>query len=435
MTGEGHDRSEVGADEELETLVAERLEWYAAPGVVDAVPDPRLAHGDDSVRDTTPHTIGCLVLIVGVVYFGNLVDAALAGGHESLVGLARACLVGCTLGIPLLLVRMRRRAARVVLRPELWRPWLDVRDGLRLGEVEPGNPGWGVALAHADRTQRLVRREARRDIRRQPPARVTSELQQAGARTWASSERWRRQQAERSAGAVTPLDRLPEALGPSFAQASAASDAASDAATEALGHGDYDLDFAALAARRAAMYARRTGATEEERDPRQVLLVDTGWGRRTRVLAKVSLVVFLASAAVAGLLVHLERAWPSLLAALPAVASVVVALRLPLAAASPDRIRMSPDVAMPWRDYLEAVVHADSGRAAVPTVEAIRGAEQRVRALVVELVAPTLSSTERPVLLAELHRVCGGAWALVGQERAEERLLDELDDQPFPGGC
>lgn len=423
----------MSSDAELEMLVADRLRWYGSPGVVEAVPDPRLAHDDEGARDTTPHVIGCLVLVAGIVYFGNLVDAALASGHDTLVALARTCLVGCVLGIPLLVVLVRRRAARVVLRPELWRPWLDVRDGLRLGAVEPGNPAWGIALSHADRAQRLVRREARRDIKKDPPPRVVDELQAAGARTWATAEQWRRVQSLRPAHAVSPLDRLPVAPGPTFAAASDASDAAADAATRALGHGDYDLDFPSLARRRAAMYARRTGPTEEARDPRQVLLVDTGWGRRTRVLAKVSFAVFLASGAVAGLLVHLEQAWASVIAVVPAVAAVVVALRLPLAAASPDLVRMAPDVAMPWRDYLVTVQHADSGRASVSTVEAIRGAEQRVRALVVELVAPTLSPTERPVLAAELHRLCSGAWTLVAQERAETALLDELDDHPGTG--
>jgi hypothetical protein len=89
---------------------------------------------------------------------------------------------------------------------------------------------------------------------------------------------------------------------------------------------------------------------------------------------------------------------------------------------------------MAWGDYLDAVAHVDSGVSAVPTVEAVRGCEQRVRALVIELMAPTLSATERPVMEQELYRLCGGAWALVGQELAEARLLGELVAQSGPQG-
>lgn len=65
-------------------------------------------------------------------------------------------------------------------------------------------------------------------------------------------------------------------------------------------------------------------------------------------------------------------------------------------------------------------------RAGPRRVEAIRGCEQRVRAL--ELSSPSLSATDAPVLGAELHRLASGAWTLVGQECAEERLLDDPDD-------
>lgn len=416
---------------ELEALVIERREWYDAETDVVPVPHPRLSLTSDQRGDPTGSAIGCLVLVLGVVYLGNLVDVAILVGDPALVTLARAGMVGCLVGIPVLIWRMKRRSGLALLRADLARPWLDLREGLRMGAVEPGNPGWGVALTHAGSVQRLIAREVRR-LHKEERAHETvrEEVQCAGAATWAASEAWRRAQARRRHGAVSPLDRLPPALGPTFAEASAASDAAADAGTLALGHGDFDLDFGAFARRRAAMHARATGPGEEARDPRQVLLVDTGWGRRTRRLARASLVVFVMSAVVASAFLARQQPLASLLSVVPALGAVLVALRLPLAAADPALVRMPPDVAMAWRDYLDAVAYADSGRAAVPTVEAIRGCEQRVRALVIQLTAPTLSTTERPVLAAELFALCSGAWTLVGQERAERRLLDDLDDSP-----
>lgn len=79
---------------------------------------------------------------------------------------------------------------------------------------------------------------------------------------------------------------------------------------------------------------------------------------------------------------------------------------------------------MAWRDYLDAVAYADSGEAAVVTVEAIRGAEPRVRALFIELTAPGITDSEKSTLSAELYRICGEVWTLVGQERAQRELID-----------
>ena len=421
-------------DRELADLRDERMRWYdVAPATSHLVPHPRLPMGSATAGDTTHQTIGCLVLVLGVVYLGNLIDAALATGRHELAVAARVGFVGCLLGIPALVLWMRRRSGQALMPGSLAKPWLDVVDGARLGSVEPGNPAWGVALAHAGRVQQLLQRERRRWNRETPPDDdLVAEVQEAGARTWATGEAWRRRQRQGRAG-VSPLDRQPPAIGPSFDEASRASDAAADAATSALGHGDYDLDFSALSRRRAAMYARRTGPTEEARDPRQVLLVDTGWGARTRLVARTALWVFVASGAVASVLLAQEEVWASVVSVLPAVASVLVALRLPLAAADPAVARMPPGVAMAWRDYLDAVAYVDSGAAPVTTVEAVRGCEQRVRALVLELSAPSPSPTEEPVLAAELHRLCGGAWTLVGQERAESRLLDELEGQAADG--
>ena len=423
-----------GEHDELRAgLVAERLRSYDADAALVAVPHPRLPLTSDHRDDQTGAAIGCLVLVLGVVYLGNLVDVAILDGDQALLALARTGMVACLVGIPLLVWRMKRRSGIALVRGDVARAWLDLREGLRLGALEPGNPGWGVALAHAARVQDVMRHELRRlDESERPLGAGAEEVRRAGAATWAASEAWRRAQAGRRHDAVSPLDRLPVALGPTYAQASAASDAAADAGTLALGHGDYDLDFEALSRRRAAMHARATGPSEEARDPRQVLLVDTGWGLRTRRQAPASLVVFVVSGVVASLLLMWQQALASLLSVVPALGAVVVALRLPLTAADPALVRMPPDVAMAWRDYLDAVAYADSGRAAVPTVEAIRGCEQRVRALVIELIAPTLSPTERPVLAAELFDLCSGAWTLVGQERAESRLLDDLDDLDDP---
>ena len=420
-------------DELRAALEAERRTSYDADAALVAVPHPRLPLTSDHRDDQTGAAIGCLVLVLGVVYLGNLVDVAILDGDQALLALARTGMVACLVGIPLLVWRMKRRSGIALVRGDVARAWLDLREGLRLGALEPGNPGWGVALAHAARVQDVMRHELRRlDESERPLGAGAEEVRRAGAATWAASEAWRRAQAGRRHDAVSPLDRLPVALGPTYAQASAASDAAADAGTLALGHGDYDLDFEALSRRRAAMHARATGPSEEARDPRQVLLVDTGWGLRTRRLARASLVVFVVSGVVASLLLMWQQALASLLSVVPALGAVVVALRLPLTAADPALVRMPPDVAMAWRDYLDAVAYADSGRAAVPTVEAIRGCEQRVRALVIELIAPTLSPTERPVLAAELFDLCSGAWTLVGQERAESRLLDDLDDLDDP---
>jgi hypothetical protein len=150
--------------------------------------------------------------------------------------------------------------------------------------------------------------------------------------------------------------------------------------------------------------------------------------RRRRVAAG-SAVVLLGVASSSALALSGHPGW-SVLPAVPAAWVWARSRRLTWRDVWPRTVTMPPGTAMAWRDYLDAVAYADSGQAPVMTVEAVRGSEPRVRALLVELTSPSSSAVEEPVLAAELHRLCSETWTLVGQERAEARLLDELDDLP-----
>jgi hypothetical protein len=412
----------------IETLVAQRLEWYASPGGQDHVPNPRRPLAvDGAVPRRTGAAVGWVGHGAALLYLAFLSEA----GDGGLSGLAALAFVLGLLAAPLLVWRARRRSGQVALWTELARPWLDVLDGLRLGSVEPANPARGIALSHVGRVQRLLRPEARRwDSRALPTDAVRDEVQQAGALTWATSEAWRRRQAGlRLTGGVSPLDRLPAVVGPTAEEASTASDASADAATAALGAGEYDLDFVDLARRRAAMYARAEGPDATVPDPSEPLLVGaSALERRRRRVVVGSAVVLVGMVVSWGLLVAGHPGW-SALAAVPTAAVWFRARSLSWRDVWPRTVAMPPGPAMAWRDYLDAVDHADSGLAPVTTVEAIRGSEERVRAILVEL--GRASATEQPVLAAELHRLCSGAWTLVGQERAEARLLDQLDDRPW----
>ena len=98
-------------------------------------------------------------------------------------------------------------------------------------------------------------------------------LQEAGAEVHAVSEAWRRREGSRAVRGrpTSPLDRLPDALGPTAAEASDLSDAASDAASAALGMGDVDFDFHGHVRRRMAGYRGATGKPVRAQDPRQPL--------------------------------------------------------------------------------------------------------------------------------------------------------------------
>lgn len=425
MTGDDTARGTARA-QQVEALVAHRLEWYAGPGGQDHVPNPRRPiSADGRAPGRTGTAVGWVGYCVALLHLAVLSEAA-RSTHEGLSGLAGvACVIGLVVA-PLVVWRSRRRAGEVALWTELARPWLDVLDGLRLGAVEPGNPAREVALTHVARVQRLLRREARRwDKRVLPPEAVREEVQRAGALTWATSEAWRRGQGERAAGeGVSPLDRLPAAVGPTPYEASAASDASADAATAAIGEDTYDLDLVAYARRRAAMYTRAAGPPCRQPTPAEPLLVGVSalQRRRRRVLTGAAVVMAsLGGAWVLGASGHLG--W-SVLVAVPAVVLWTRARRMSWHDVWPHTVTLAPGPAMAWGDYLDATAYADSGRASVTTVEAIRGCEDRVRAALVELARA--SPTEEPVLAAELHRLCSEVWTLVGQERAESRLLDGL---------
>ena len=414
-------------EQEIEALVAQRLEWYASPGGHDHVPNPRRPLAVDGALPRRSGTavgwVGYGAALLYLVYLSEAADDGLAGlaGLSFMLGLLAA---------PLVVWRARRRTGQVALWTELARPWLDVLDGLRLGSVEPANPARGVALSHVGRVQRLLRREARRwDTRVLPPDAVRDEVQQAGASTWATSEAWRRRQAALPpTRGLSPLDRLPAVVGPTVEEASTASDASADAATAALGQGEYDLDFADYARRRAAMYARADGPDVRRPDPTEPLLVGaSGLERRRRRVAAGAVAVLAGLVVSWGLMLTGHVGW-SVLAAVPTVVVWFRSRSLSWRDVWPRTVALQPGPAMAWRDYLDAVEHADSGLAPVATVEAIRGSEERVRAILVEL--RSAAATEQPVLATELYRLCSGAWTLVGQERAEARLLDELDDLP-----
>jgi hypothetical protein len=416
---------DTAREREIEHLVAQRLEWYASPGGQDHVPNPRRPIALDGVAPRTGTVVGGVGYAVALLYLALLSDV----GGDGLSGLATLGFLLGLLAAPVVVRRARRQAGQVALWTVLARPWLDVLEGLRLGAVEPANPARGVALSRVGQVQRLLRREARRwDTRVWPAEDVRAEVQHAGALTWATSEEWRARQASLPPGrGVSPLDRLPAVVGPTAQEASEASDLGADAATAALGEGEFDLDFAGYSRRRAAMYARAGGPPTAGPDPADPLLVGVSAlrQRRRRVAAGTG-VVLLGLLATFGLATGGHPGW----SVLPAVPTGVLWLRgrrLTWRDVWPRTVTMPPGPAMAWDDYLDAVAYADSGLAPVLTVEAIRGAEGRVRALVLELATGS-ARDGRPVLESELYRLCADAWTLVGQERAESRLIDELDD-------
>ncbi len=423
---------DTAREHDIEALVAQRLEWYATPGGQPYVPNPRRPVALDGVAPARTGTaVGYVGYGVALLYLVVLSDV----GGDGLSGLAVLCFLLGLLLAPVVVWRARRRAGQVGLWAVLARPWLDVLEGLRLGSVEPANPARGVALSRVGHVRRLLRREARRwDKRVWPAEDVMTEVQRAGALTWATSEEWRARQASLPAGrGVSPLDRLPAVVGPTAQEASEASDLSADAATAALGGGQYDLDFAAYSRRRAAMYARAAGPDVRRPDPADPLLVGvSALRRRRRGVAAGTAAVVVGLLATFGLALGGHPGW-SVLAAAPTAWVWLRGRGLTWRDVWPRTVTMAPGPAMAWDDYLGAVAYADSGLAAVPTVEAIRGAEERVRALLREL-APGASQEGRPLLEAELHRLCADAWTLVGQERAETRLLDDLDDVGDPDG-
>lgn len=413
---------------ELARLRVERREWYDEPAMDVRVPHPARDLEEDPGSSLVRAAAAACYLLAGI-YGHQLSGVAEDTGHQGLSGIAFLIGLGFSIAFPVSLVRVWTRRRTIPLHAEIARPWLDLLDALRLAGVQPANPAWPTAQAHVAQAQRLMRREARRmDKRVCVPDDVVAEVQDAGATTWAVGELWRRRMMREGTG--SPLERLPVVVGPTPEEASVASDAAADAATAALGHGDFDLDFSDLARRRAAMYGRRTGPDQRCRDPRRPLRVGSVWGRRATRQALASLGATVLGGAASVALLGAGQAWWSALAAAAASIGAYLGLRLLRGWVVPGWTKLAPGPAMAWRDYVDSVAYADSGAAPVMTVEAIRGSEQRVRAVAIELMSPTLSATDRPVLTAELYRWCSGAWTLVGQERAEDRLLDELDDTP-----
>jgi hypothetical protein len=416
-----------------EELRRERLRHYELQGTATMlVTSPRRPVALDAgsvvpgMHDDTRPVVGCLTSVLAVAYLGRLIDEALLARTDLVVPL-RVAFVVAVLGVVGSVWAMARQGRGKAVAPaEVAVPWQDVVEGLRLGAVEPANPAWTTAAALVEDVRPLVR-EAISEARTEERMR---RIREAGALVHAASEAWREERAGRTVEEASPLDRLPPLVGPTIREASAASDAASDAAVERLGSVDHDLDLDQWARRRAAMYARRTGGPESCQDPRGPLAdatfrLEAGRRRaRTARRATATGVVVTAVVLLAG------HPWAS---TVPAAVTLLLAVVLArVSPRDPAMLTMSlpPGTAMAWRDYLDAVAYVDSGTASVTTVEAIRGCEQRVRALVLELAVPSLSAVEEPVLAAELHRLCSGAWTLVGQERAEARLLDELDDRP-----
>lgn len=434
MTAPEQDRRAARREE----LRQQRLRHYARQGTATTlITSPRRPVAVDAgtvvpgVHDDTRPVIGCVTAALAVLYLGRLIDEALLARTDLVVPL-RIAFATAIVGVLASIVAMVRQGRGKAAAPaEVAVPWQDVVEGLRLGAVEPANPAWATAAALVEELRPHVAK-ALSDARTEDRMR---RIREAGALVHATSEEWREHRAAGGADGVSPLDRLPPLVGPTIREASAASDAASDAAVARLGSVDHDVDFDAWARRRAAMYARRAGGPEACQDPRGPLVDATfrleGARRRARVAAR----TMAAGVVVTAVVLLAGYPWAS---TVPAAATLLMAVAL--ARVSPRdpamlTVSLPPGTAMAWRDYLDAVAYVDSGTASVTTVEAVRGCEQRVRALVLELAAPSLSAVEEPVLAAELHRLCSGAWTLVGQERAEVRLLDELDGGPDdPGG-
>lgn len=412
-----------------EELRQERLRHYRRQGTgTTIITSPRRpvaaddgGSGAPGIHDDRRPLVGCVTAALAVVYVGRLIDEALLSRADLVVPL-RIVFVAAILGVVgsvWSMVRLGR--GKAVAAEEVAVPWQDVVEGLRLGSVEPGNPAWPLAASVVEEVRPLVR-AAMSDARTEE--RMTR-IREAGALVHATSEEWRERRARHAD--ASPLDRLPPLVGPTLAEASAASDAASDEAVARLGAVDHDVDFEHWARRRAGMYARRTGPVEQVQDPRAPLADATFRVESGRRRARLAGRAFAAAVVVTAVVLLTGHPWAS---TVPAAVSLVLAGALGrLVPRDPAVLTttLPPGVALAWRDYLDAVAYVDSGTASVTTVEAIRGCEQRVRALVLELSAPSLSAADAPVLTAELHRLCSGVWTLVGQERAEERLLDDLD--------
>jgi hypothetical protein len=419
-----------------EELRRERMRHYERQGTETMlVTSPRRAVALDAAsvvpgtHDDTRPVIGCLTSVLAVAYLGRLIDEAVLSRTDLVVPL-RIAFVVALLGVVGSVAAMVRQGRGTAVAPaEVAVPWQDVVEGLRLGAVEPANPAWTTAAALVEEVRPLVR-EAISEAR---TAERMRRIRDAGAVVHATSEEWREDRAGRTVGAASPLDRLPPVVGPTMREASAASDAASDAAAERLGSVDHDLDFDQWARRRAAMYSRRMGRPESCQDPRGPLVDATFRLEGGRRRARAARWAMAAGVVLTAVVLLAERPWASTVPAATTLMLAVVLARVTPRDPAILTTSLPPGTAMAWRDYLEAVAYVDSGTASVTTVEAIRGCEQRVRALVLELAIPSLSAVEEPVLAAELHRLCGDAWTLVGQERAEDRLLDELGELDGPG--
>ncbi|GAB3024184.1 hypothetical protein GCM10011376_09480 [Nocardioides flavus (ex Wang et al. 2016)] len=429
MSGTHQDRRAARREE----LRRERMRHYARQGTgTSLITSPRRPVALDAgtvvpgVHDDTRPVIGCVTAVLVVVYVGQLIDEALRA-HSHLVVPLRVVFVAAILGVLASFVAMVRQGRGKAVAPaEVAVPWQDVVEGVRLGSVEPANPAWTTAAGLVEDVRPHVAK-AISDARTEDRVR---RIREAGALVHATSEEWREHRAAGTGGETSPLDRLPPLVGPTLREASVASDAASDAAVQRLGSVDHDLDFDGWARRRAAMYARQAGGPVTCQDPRGPLVDATfrleDARRRARAVRRATACGVVVTAAV----LLIGHPWAS---TVPAAATLLLAVLL--ARVSPRdpallTTTLPPGAAMAWRDYLDAVAYVDSGIASVPTVEAVRGCEQRVRALVLELAAASRSTVEEPVLAAELHRLCSGAWTLVGQERAEARLLDDLDARP-----
>lgn len=428
---EGDEQDEARRTARVEQLRQARLAHYRRQGTaLEMIASPRrpVAPSADAagpgVHDDTRPLLGCVSAGLTVVYVGQLIDEALLSRADLVVPL-RITFVLAILAAAASVAAMVRLARGKAMAPaEVAVPWQDVVEGVRLGEVEPSNPAWPVAASLVEEVRPVVQAalaQARTEER-------LARIREAGALVHATAEEWRERQARRPGAPGTALDRLPPLVGPSLEEASRASDESSDAALDRLGRGDHDLDFAGWAGRRAAMYARRTGAPVVSQDPRGPLADATPRLVRERARAAWWRRAYAAGVVVTAGVLLAGHPWWSTVPALATLATAAVLARVSPRDPAMLTTALPPGLAMAWRDYLDAVAYADSGTASVTTVEAIRGCEQRVRALVLELSSPSLSATDAPVLGAELHRLASGAWTLVGQERAEERLLDDPDD-------
>jgi len=432
--------------ERVRALAAARRRAYREGGTL-IVPNPALplVRGHEStsqgVLDDRRPVLGCVTAVLAIVYVAVLLEAAVAA-RSDLVLTLRVLLVAAVLAVPacvLWLYRLTRTRRSLPVQVAL--PWQDVVEGMRLGSAEPDNPAWPLARTCAVEVQadvRAAQKEILRTAARKrsvlaavpqqhlPSPELLDRIHTAAAEVYATSEAWREVQARRPRSLRTSaLDRVPGIVGPTAEEASTASDAAADAAATALGLGDHDVDFHHYARRRAGMYRRSAGDDVRCQDPRDPLADASYRTERARRRSRWAFRVFGAAVAVTALLVLVEAYPASVVPAAVALLASVAASRFLVGDASWTTAPMPPGHAMAWTDYLDAVRVADSGSLPVTTVEAIRGCEQRVRALLVELTSAGASPAESEELEGELYRLCSEVWALVGQARAEERALPD----------